>query len=420
MGKKRLETRSDRYRMGEILVAYGGAFAPIGRAICAQAGIQSPVLHGGGISANEAGPVLKELGNIGDAIFTVNRNLVVEYWGQRAIEIFGISERDAVGEPITFLETVFAEFEWGKVFDHALAGVAVGPLPAVCRHRNGKSVHVGFVISPVRGTRDRIEKLIVVARDRTEVLAASDSLRAANASLEALTMATSHGLRAPLVSVLGLLNVALEELEEGNEINVKRAILRAQCSAQEMLPKLERLNRFNELDTEAIRPVPLKSVVERALGQLEIPAVPDGPRITIENGHHATSQAATLERVLVILLQNAAQHGCDPNNPEVLIAGKKTGQGIIEVLVRDNGGRFSELASVSAFQPKQRFLKDGAGAGLGLVLAKQAMLKIGGEIEVDCEAGKHTSFLLRLRAYPPEKLERGKGRVFGGRNDKDE
>ena len=75
---------------------------------------------------------------------------------------------------------------------------------------------------------------------------------------------------------------------------------------------------------------------------------------------------------------------------------------------------------MSAFQPKQRFLKDGAGAGLGLVFAKQAMLKIGGEIEVDCEAGKHTSFLLRLRAYPPEKLERGKGRVFGGRNDKDE
>jgi signal transduction histidine kinase len=105
-----------------------------------------------------------------------------------------------------------------------------------------------------------------------------------------------------------------------------------------------------------------------------------------------------LEQVFVNLLDNALGH--NPPGTRVSVSARAAGRDGISVTVLDNGtGMPREIAS-TPFEPMRRRRTPGAGAGLGLSIAKGIVEAHGGNIVLE-QPGEGTRFLIRLPVEMP-------------------
>jgi signal transduction histidine kinase len=105
-----------------------------------------------------------------------------------------------------------------------------------------------------------------------------------------------------------------------------------------------------------------------------------------------------LEQVFVNLLDNALGH--NPPGTRVSVSAQAAGRDGISVTVLDNGtGMPREIAS-APFEPMRRRRTPGAGAGLGLSIAKGIVEAHGGNIVLE-QPGKGTHFLIHLPVEMP-------------------
>ena len=70
----------------------------------------------------------------------------------------------------------------------------------------------------------------------------------------------------------------------------------------------------------------------------------------------------------------------------------------IEIIVQDNGMGISKSLMDKIFQPFFTTKPAGQGTGLGLSLSYDIIKAHGGELELESEVGKGTTFLIQLPA----------------------
>jgi signal transduction histidine kinase len=118
--------------------------------------------------------------------------------------------------------------------------------------------------------------------------------------------------------------------------------------------------------------------------------------------------ASDIGRVLLNLINNAfyacsqSSKGSKPLEdfkPLVIISTKISGQNI-EIKVCDNGPGIPESIKDKIFQPFFTTKPTGQGTGLGLSLSYDIVKAHGGEIEVESEIGKGTTFTILLNHNP--------------------
>ncbi len=99
-----------------------------------------------------------------------------------------------------------------------------------------------------------------------------------------------------------------------------------------------------------------------------------------------------LEQVVIILMSNArdALEGCD--NKRITISTQALG-GEIKIQFADNGGGIPEEKKHNIFEAFMT-TKEKTGMGLGLYIAKNIISTYDGEITVDSEKGKGTTFII--------------------------
>jgi len=105
-----------------------------------------------------------------------------------------------------------------------------------------------------------------------------------------------------------------------------------------------------------------------------------------------------LEQVLVNLLENAARHGDGVAGIGVRVA-PGVGDGTVEIRVSDQGPGIPAALVHAVFQPQVRGATIGAGAGLGLAIARGIVETHGGTISVEPSAVGAT-LLVRLPVEP--------------------
>ena len=258
---------------------------------------------------------------------------------------------------------------------------------------------------PVDG---RATRVVGIVRDRnadaqTEQLrldkeAAEHSARAKSAFLSRV----SHELRTPLHAILGF--AQLMQMDQRDPLSPGHAtrVRQIRASGEQLLALVTDvldLTRADDTDGSvdeiALAPVVTQSVehVEplRALHGVTVRGVEsvDGLRVR--------AHASRLRQVLVNLLsecdrlQQERRPGdarCDADDHEVRLAVHDTGPGL-------NSEQMARL-----FQPFDRIGAEYSsvkGSGLGLVLARQLLERMGGAIEVDSSPGVGSTFTARLR-----------------------
>lgn len=103
-----------------------------------------------------------------------------------------------------------------------------------------------------------------------------------------------------------------------------------------------------------------------------------------------------MESIFYNLISNAIKYRSSDRTPVINISAKKAGD-IIKIAVSDNRmGIDLDKNKKLLFGLYQHFNVDVAGKGLGLHMTKNHVEALGGNISVESEVGKGTSFMVIL------------------------
>jgi PAS domain S-box-containing protein len=273
--------------------------------------------------------------------------------------------------------------------------------------RNGLVLE--HTLYPILNDRNQVTSIVIFARDITKQMEAQkelheycERLRSAEqlASLGTLSATLVHELTQPL-SVIRLANqTALAELKKLNCPDVINRDLEASLTASATIAAT--INRFRDYARQSTRTketeVHIGGVAEWTIRLLEHSA--QQARVTVRTENldalpPIRMRENDLEQLFFALAQNAIQAADGEKDCCLLIAGAVRGDAI-ELRFQDDCGGIEPACLQRIFEPFFTTKPPGKGTGLGLCIAHRIVQQRGGQISVQSQRGKGTTFTVIL------------------------
>jgi PAS domain S-box-containing protein len=239
----------------------------------------------------------------------------------------------------------------------------------------------------------------ITERKMTEslILEKNIQLKKTNEELDKFVYSTSHDLRAPLSSFLGLINIA-ELTEDPIELNKCLSFMKQRINTLHgFIDDIVDYSRNNRLDVE-VAEVSLHDMVDDILINLEYSANQKNIKIHKEFPINFTlySDKTRLRAILNNLLTNAIiYHNIDQEHPFIKIRATATNN-YIQIDIEDNGRGIDRAYIQSIFNMFYRASEDSEGSGLGLYIAQEMTQKLLGQLTVNSMIGQGSTFSLIL------------------------
>ncbi|HSD26327.1 MAG TPA: ATP-binding protein [Vicinamibacteria bacterium] len=252
--------------------------------------------------------------------------------------------------------------------------------------------------SPILGPDGKLLQVVEVWRDITDRRAAEARLAEAHrlGSLGQLASGFSHEMNTPLGTVLACVEGILREarghpekpeweaIREGGTV-ARDQILRCRGITQHFLRMSRGQTSADIVDLEA---------AVRAVARLVEPTARDrGVRVDVgplPPGLHARVDESELQHALVNLVLNAVQ-ACQAGGTVTLAAERDD---LLRLRITDDGCGIAPEQRKRIFEPFVSLRK--GGIGLGLFLSQSFVRRWGGEIVVESEPGRGSTFEIRL------------------------
>lgn len=345
------------------------------------------------------------------AVVIADRSGAIEYVNPRFVEMTGYAADEALGRNPRILKSGMHDRAFYEEFwDTILAG---NPWQGeFCnRKKNGEVYWERAHVAPVRNARGAITHFVSLTEDVTESRRAAEELRKAKEAAEAASRAKSqflatmsHEIRTPMNGVLGMTDLLLQTTLTGEQ---RRFAEIAKRSGEALLHLINDILDFSRIEAGRLEleeiDFDLHRTVEDAvelIGEgaqrkgLELaclidPATPPAVR----------GDPGRLRQVILNLLGNAVKF-TERGEVVVRVAPARDPGGERRVLLRfevsDTGVGIPTHATAKIFET---FIQaDGSttrrygGTGLGLAISRQLVSAMGGEIGVESEEGKGSTF----------------------------
>ena len=218
-----------------------------------------------------------------------------------------------------------------------------------------------------------------------------------NAELDRFVYNTSHDLKAPLNSILGLVQI----MDLSNDVNEVREY------SMMVKTRIADLNKFisevtdysrNATSQITILKVTVRRAVRDALENLRY--FPDANRLSIQldidDALEISTDVMRLQIILNNLLSNAFKYqDKKKENPFVRICSNLQGE-TITITIEDNGVGIPEQQLGKIFDMYSRANDQIEGTGLGLYIVRETIEKLGGTVSVDSKEGQGSKFSISL------------------------
>jgi signal transduction histidine kinase len=225
-------------------------------------------------------------------------------------------------------------------------------------------------------------------------------LRKANAELDRFVYSASHDLRAPLSSLLGLIELA-RKTDDKAELGTYLSMMKGRINhLDDFIKEIIDYSR-NERMEVVKQPVNLYKLVEETLTSLE--HLEGADKIEIQNeipqNMILPTDAMRLKIVLNNLMNNAIKyHDHNKESPYIRITVSPSETGGLNFSVRDNGMGISSEHHDKVFNMFYRASENSKGSGLGLYIVKESLGQLGGSVSVKSELGEGSTFTVVLPA----------------------
>lgn len=246
---------------------------------------------------------------------------------------------------------------------------------------------------------ERDQKLVERVMDLSsdELMISNVELKKVNEEMDRFVYSTSHDLRAPLLSILGLLNI-IENENTQYDLNGYLKLLR------DSTVKLDRFisdiidyskNTRLELDCKEID---LTSLIDDCFKHLNyMPGCSTLLKlVNVDSGPSFHGDPTRLSILFNNLISNAIKYqNEDIDDSFVNIEASVTKKELC-VEIEDNGIGIDEKYLKKIFDMFYRASPDAKGSGLGLYIVQETMDKMEGSISAESKLGKGTKFSIRI------------------------
>ncbi|MBW3541014.1 MAG: HAMP domain-containing histidine kinase [Planctomycetes bacterium] len=219
----------------------------------------------------------------------------------------------------------------------------------------------------------------------------------------------SHELRTPLNSILGFSDVLSRAANLTDK--QKRFVSNIQASGRDLMALINDLLDLAKIESGKMELQPVEfsphDLIERQAASMQPMAERKNIELTwhVERGLETVEQDPTkLQQILNNLLSNAIKF--TPEGGRVRIGASRVGDDWFELIVEDTGigipledqdaifDKFRQGRSIPG--QKDAMTREYGGTGLGLSIVKELAKLLGGEVLLDSEFGKGSTFTVRL------------------------
>lgn len=221
-------------------------------------------------------------------------------------------------------------------------------------------------------------------------------LRKVNNELDKFVYSASHDLRAPLASVLGLINIARidKDSDKENYLNlIEKSILKLDTFIQEIID----FSRNARLEVSGDK-IHFENLIQDIVDNLKY--LDEQNKIKKLIRVSGTGEFYTDEKRLRIILSNLIGNAIKYQNPRIdnsfvdIDVTYSSNEAIVRII--DNGVGIEEKHLENIFKMFYRATDTGSGSGLGLYIVKEAIAKIHGSVHVVSKFEEGSTFTVAL------------------------
>lgn len=230
-------------------------------------------------------------------------------------------------------------------------------------------------------------------KQKDELKELNKDLSVANKELDSFVYHTSHDLKAPLKSIIGLTNLAKRETLDDNILLYFTMIEGSVIKLEEFITSIidYSANSKSKVSVEEINFEELIADTKSMLFHFEnIDKIEISSEVKIDSNFY--SDPKRIKIVLGNLLSNAIKyHDLNKDNPFININVEQN-NGSVNIEVEDNGSGISKNHQDKIFEMFYRASESSFGSGLGLYIVKETVAKLNGQIDIESDAGKGSIF----------------------------
>lgn len=333
--------------------------------------------------------------NVPIAVVLLDENGKINQVNQGFVQMFGYEMQDLRGKNLNdFIVPEHLQNE-GIDLNNLITSNKVVRLDTVRRHRDGRIVNVILYGVPIMQENQTIG-IYGVYIDITDRMKVEEELKIRNAELDNFVYKVSHDLRAPLSSILGLVNLAKLPGNTDNPLDYIDIIG----------GKVEHLDHFigdvlshsKNLKIEVTTSkVDFSGVIERTfndLGYLE--GAKEIERSVSVDGMEFYSDPWRVSEIFRNLISNAIKYRQTGDVKSQVSIQVHVDQYRAEINFADNGIGIDEASLNKIFEMFYRATEQSDGSGIGLYIVKNAVDKLGGQISVASKPMQGTKFNIIL------------------------
>lgn len=356
---------------------------------------------------------------------TVDRQLRFTYVNGEAERQSGLSRQAMLGRHMVELFPAFAESDFSREFERALALGTAGAVeaysPALRRWLNiavvpteqGLALYVRDVTE-----RTQLRREVVALNDElAEVRRRALELEQASGELKGFARSLAHDLRQPVVATRSF-GFALETALARNEKEkASQYASRIGAATQWISDYIEALLSLTRISHTAlsIEDVDLGELASSLLEELHDQDPKRNVLVDVQHGLHARGDPALLRLLLQNLLGNAWKFTSRNEVATVSFSAATSADGEVVYSVADNGAGFDMTHADNLFQTFHRLhpASEFPGTGIGLANARKIVERHGGRIWALSQPGKGATFHFTLgtaatvTSDPPAPLGQG-------------
>lgn len=366
-------------------------------------------------SENKLKKIINQISN-GIIIYEQSGKIVI--WNKGVERITGIGKDRALGN---LLYNVQYELFHGEHKDMSLIREKYDEVvnmtnPSVFEtvHENdifveGKGVRIlQSIVFPIE-TEEEIRLFGSVWRDVTEGKKKENQLRELIATRDKIFSIIAHDLRTPFTSIIGFIDLLLENYDHYDAERIKKILHYINLSARPTLDVLTNLLNWVSSQTGQLRIEPeacrLKSLVGEVVGIMTPAASIKNIEIIhlIPSDYKVHADKNMMKSVLQNLINNSIKFSHEGGKIEVVASMKNE---FAEISVVDEGTGMDKKLKDALFSVDSHQSKIGTrgekGSGLGLTLCREFVERHGGEIRVESEPGRGCRFTFTIPVYQPD------------------
>ncbi|MEO7991115.1 MAG: MASE1 domain-containing protein [Chryseolinea sp.] len=224
----------------------------------------------------------------------------------------------------------------------------------------------------------------------------NNELSKRNTELDNFVYSVSHDLRAPIASVLGLINLAKKDKDAAMKDMYLDMVHKSALQQDNFIREILDQSRNSRLEVKR-EEILFEPLIEETFNQLRF-ATSTGKSVEkVINVHQEKPFYSDRWRLKVILnniISNAIRYrnGRDP----VIRVDVDIQEHAVTLAIKDNGKGIEKDHLPNVYKMFYRATDDGAGSGLGLYIVKETIEKLHGKINIESEIGIGTTVKMEI------------------------